>query len=410
MGQPLDHFGPGRVAKLQLLDHIFGESRKQHEPPIVEGPREEPRVERIADQRQVAGGECFVQERLEGRALTPPLKDQPRGHVDGTGHADRAAWAGGPRGGGDGGGDQSKSTGRVRQRRDGDGGGRLHCRAPGSRRGAGLPAGLVGQAEACRGERARGAADDLEVGTHAQLPGDLVHAAFPVGECSPTAASERLEQIAATAPPGERGPELSFDRPAAERRRPAPFAHGDDHVGIDERAGEVHRTTSLVGREVGGGRFDLGIECQAARNGQVIPGLDPRFKSQPRPLEHRDIRRVDTGREEAVLHRRDDGHRLRHLAGHGDHHAVAWHDVGRERRSVLGRGDRLGDEPARFLAVCSGRRLEGRQQRTGQGFEHQWFIGAVVERGRVHDDKTEGMVRGGIDAKRPSYRRAARGE
>ena len=47
MGQPLDHFGPGRVAKLQLLDHIFGESRKQHEPPIVEGPREEPRVERI---------------------------------------------------------------------------------------------------------------------------------------------------------------------------------------------------------------------------------------------------------------------------------------------------------------------------------------------------------------------------
>jgi len=124
----------------------------------------------------------------------------------------------------------------------------------------------------------------------------------------------------------------------------------------------VQRATRLVGRKVGGGRFDLGIECQAAGNRHVDPGLDPRFKSQPRPLEHRDIRRIDAGREEAVSHRRDDGHGLRYLAGDSHHHAIAWHDVGRKRRSVLGRGDRLGDKPAHFLTVCSGRRLEGRQR------------------------------------------------
>ena len=136
----------------------------------------------------------------------------------------------------------------------------VDSRTPARRRLASLTRGLVGEAEAGRGERCVRSTHEPQIRAHAELPGDLLHAALPVGEDPAAATGERHEQVAAALRPRERRPEFALDRPAAERGAQTPLTDGDDHVGINQRPGEVERPAGLVGGQVGGGRLNGGIK------------------------------------------------------------------------------------------------------------------------------------------------------
>ena len=60
------------------------------------------------------------------------------------------------------------------------------------------------------------------------------------------------------------GPDLPRKRPAHERGVPAEAADRHNHVGIDERPGQIEGSGLRIGGQVGHGRLDRRVEARAA--------------------------------------------------------------------------------------------------------------------------------------------------
>ena len=185
-------------------------------------------------------------------------------------------------------------------------------------------------------------------------------------------------EILPTTLPGERGPEFSVERPAAERRVETPAADRHDHVGIDERAGEVERPRILVGREVGRVGHDGGIEFvnaprAAQRCWRFCRRGRPSDRLERRGVEQRDVVRRDAGRGDLRDHGRRHGGHLRHVTGKRDRHAVPRHHMGGQRRT----GRWISDRPAHELR---GRRRGGALRPEAIGHEGRHLH---VERERI---------------------------
>ncbi|NCA10889.1 hypothetical protein EBR56_03630, partial [bacterium] len=100
-----------------------------------------------------------------------------------------------------------------------------HRRAPLGGQFPGFPRGRFREAKTGGGERIAAARHEPQARHHAELPGDRLHVRSPVGQRPAALFRKRRHEVAPAGLAGERGPELPFERPAAERCIEAPPAH-----------------------------------------------------------------------------------------------------------------------------------------------------------------------------------------
>jgi hypothetical protein len=103
-----------------------------------------------------------------------------------------------------------------------------------------------------------------------------------------------------------------------------------------------------------------------------------------RGLEEAHVARVNAGRYEAADNRGGDVLNLRDVAGKGDDHAVARHDMGNQRRGVDARGEGFRGHLSGLVARHTGRKVKRDHARVLATFEDERIGGSVVERDAIH--------------------------